>query len=189
LFRTSWRKLLPEYKPSWNDPRKWTSHWTELIKQPAETSCLGLAEKLAREAQVGRERYGRLDVHAVYAKSGELFVAFESELAPWGRKGDWRQEFGDLATGRLRFASFLVHSVQVQGTCSPEFLKKKIDQLGMPFGSGDFCLIFGPGPFDEDPDQAWLACSLQSDMTLRELTSAKQLRPVYVLEDRESVEE
>jgi len=189
LFRGSWRKLIPEYKPSWNDPRKWTSHWTELIKQAAEASCHGLAAKLGKEVQVGREGYGRLDVHAICTKSGELFVAFESELAPWGRKGDWRQEFRSLCERRATLSVLSGTFTPGAGYQCTTFLQQKIQHLAAPYGSGDFCLIFGPGPFDSDPDQAWLAYSLGPDMRLRHLTSAKPLRPVYILQDREDIEE
>jgi hypothetical protein len=191
-FRKSWRASLPRYKDSFNDPKRWTTDWTELIKQAAEQACHGLAASLNCEVEVGREGYNRTDVHAIDRGSRKLLVAFESELAPWGKKGDWRQEFGKLCEADAVLRVLSGTFTPGTGRTFPVFLREKLDYLRASFDkghSGGFCLIFGPGPFDQDPEQAWLAYSLERDYSVRELVSASPLIPLRVIRGQEGTEE
>ena len=94
-FRRTWRRFLKLWRSGDSVPR-----WTALIIESAEQACNAYARELGREAAVGREGYGRIDVHATDVETRQLLVAFESELAYWGYNGssgkDWREEFRKL---------------------------------------------------------------------------------------------
>lgn len=99
IFWDSFRQALRRNLPSWefrkdNCGRRINDEWTALITESAEAGCQDYAQKLGREVVVGRERHGRIDVHAEDARTGALVVAFETELAWWGYNGssgkDWR---------------------------------------------------------------------------------------------------
>ena len=98
-YRRPWRAQLA----TWTDERD-TRAWTRLIIESAKNACRDYAAALGREVVVGCEGYGRLDVHAADGETGDLLVAFESELAPWGWNGssgkDWREEFPKLGGHR-----------------------------------------------------------------------------------------
>jgi hypothetical protein len=175
-FRESWRALLPSYKDSHSNPKLWTTHYTELIKQAAEAACVELAKNLGRQVKVDREKYNRLDVYAVDKLSEELLVAFESELAPWGHKGDWRHEFVKLCRTKSLLRVLSGTFTPGTGAKFKDFLFEKLEVLRTPF-DGEFCLIFGPSPFDEDKSQHWLAYAIGSDYKFRELNCSKNLAP------------
>jgi hypothetical protein len=193
VFRKSWRAILPKYAEAYYDASQDTKCWTELIKQAAEYACDSLGACLNCDIEVERELYNRTDVHAIDKASGELIVAFESELLPWGSQHkDWRNEFRKLcktkAVLRVLSATFAAGS----GATFPVFLRDKLDSLRAFFDEGSpcgFCLIFGPSPFHEDPEQSWLAYSLEPDYSVRELVSARPLIPLRVMFGHEGAEE
>jgi hypothetical protein len=117
----------------------------------------------------------------------------ESELAYWDYNGrsekDWREEFRKLC--KIKAEIRVLSSTFKSGTGAhfSAFLKERLDSMRASFDAGpqaDYCLIFGPESTLEDPEQPWLAYSLERDFTLRELTSAQPLRPRLVIEGEES---
>jgi hypothetical protein len=76
VFRRTWRRNLKSWTRGGSTPE-----WTALIIQSAKEACQDYAKELGRKVVVGGEGYGRIDVHATDVGSGQLVVAFESELA------------------------------------------------------------------------------------------------------------
>jgi hypothetical protein len=189
VFRQTWRRNLRSWTPGGG-----TKKWTASIIKTAKEACYDYAQELGRKVVVGGERYGRIDVHATDVDTGELLVAFESELAWWGYNGssgkDWRQEFPKLCRTKAELRVLSSTFQEGTGSTFPMFLRERLDSMKVDYDAGhpgDLCLIFGPEYTRREPDQHWLAYSLErKDFSLRELTSAKPLHPWLVITGKES---
>lgn len=196
-FRRRWRVRLG----SWAEMRskmsssEVTPEWTEMIKRAAEEACDDFAKHSGIDVRIGREGHGRLDVFAEDRRTGELVVAFESELAYWGFRGgtkDWREEFPKLCQKNAKLRVLASTFRPRTGRNFRSFLSQKLESMKQCFTGGtqgDFLLIFGPEDTISDPSQCWLAFSLECDFTLRDLVSAKPLYPRRIISGQESCDE
>lgn len=192
-FRRRWRNRLGTWAEMCRNmsSSQVTPAWTEMIKKAAEEACDDFAKQCGADVIIGRERHGRLDVFAEDRRSSKLVVAFESELAYWGYKGgikDWRQEFPKLCDKKADLRVLVSTFEPGTGNIFEKFLAEKISSMKACFdrgAPGDFCLIFGPEDTRRDPRQCWLAYSLERDLILRPLASAKLLHPRLVITGEE----
>jgi hypothetical protein len=135
VFRRTWRRNLKSWIPGGSTPK-----WTAMIIESAKEACQDYAKELGRKVIVGAEGYGRIDVHATDVGTGELVVAFESELAWWGYNGasgrDWRQEFPKLCQARAELR--VLSSTFQKGTSStfPALLRGRLDSMRSYFDAG-----------------------------------------------------
>jgi hypothetical protein len=183
-FRKRFRANIPSLKADE------LADWTALRTRSGVEACAIYARGIGREVVIGTEghyqlptgRRARMDVYARDRSTGELVVAFESELAWWGYNGtsgkDWSEEFPKLcgirADLRVLTSTFKVGT----GAGFPAFLREKLDSMRGAFDRrepGEFCLAFGPEYSKKDPRQDWLAFAVEDDYSLRSLTSAKPL--------------
>lgn len=163
---------------------------TPIRTRSAIEACYAFGERLGRKLKVGQEGFKRTDVHAVDFDS--LVVALETELSRPGQKDDWRHEFEQLCampaelrvlTGTIAGNKWTGYQDYLEGWLKPFRAKFEAGHSGM------FCLAFGPEDSKKYPDHYWLAYSLEPDYTLRELDSAKKLRPRPLIDWVEPVEE
>jgi hypothetical protein len=147
-------------------------------------ACADLEPLFRCELAVDGEKINRLDVHAQNKATGELLIAFESELGRYGSKGGWENEFEKLcriqATLRVITGLFKVGS----GRRYPQELIGQLNAHNSQFMSGkrgEFLLIFGPEYNREDPSQPWLAYTLSDDMTPTQLSPERPFLAVQYL--------
>jgi hypothetical protein len=186
-FREDWRMRLRTWKMESSNVARGkanTALWTEFIKRSAEEACHAVARQFGRHVNVGRERHGRLDVHAVDAATNHLFIAYESELAYWGYNGDsgrdWRQEFPKLCSKSAELRVLSSTFPAGTGASFEGLLLERLRSMRTAFDqaeAGEFCLIFGPEDTRSDPTQPWVAYSLMADFTLYRLDSTVPLLP------------
>ena len=177
---TDWGERRRLY--SWS-PKVRTEEWTSMIKKTAMDACHDLEPLLGCILDVGGERINRLDVHATNARTGELVVAFESELGLWHRKGGWENEFAKLcnidAKLRVLYCTFDVG----EGRRYRGLLRERLWQTQPNFdhNRGEFLLIAGPAYNSEDPLQPWLAYSIDDGLELTPLSLDDPLLAVKFL--------
>jgi hypothetical protein len=190
-FRKAFRRKLPSWKAG-----DATADWTKLITASTTDACNDYGQNPHRELEVRYEGNGRIDVYAVDKRTGAIVVAFETELARWGYNGssgkDWREEFQKLCKIKAELRVLSSYFKNGTGGKFHEFLQDKLNLMKGNFDErcdGDFCFIFGPERSRKDPEQPWLAYSLEPNFTLRELTSSKPLIPWRLYERKDSPEE
>jgi hypothetical protein len=211
-FRKDLRILIYKFDNTLKG-RARTDAWTRLRKQAAKRACKSYMDQLGLgpfiiyaddepnyEYNLGNGK--RVDVAAVDPNTNKRFILFESELGqpgrddprqPPGGKDPWTDEFAKLCQPEARAGLRVVSGIfrPGRGATFPFDLAGWLAPMKEQFLTepGPFCLAFGPEDMYRDPVQPWLAFSLESDFSLRPLTSERSLRPYYLVNKVEGPEE
>ena len=115
--------------------------------------------------------------------TGELVVAFESELGLWHRKGGWENEFEKLCRIQARLRVLYCTFEVGEGRRYPGLLRERLRQTqpGFDHNQGEFLLIAGPAYNSDDPLQPWLAYSIAAGLELTPLSLDDPLLAVKFL--------
>jgi hypothetical protein len=113
-----------------------TDHWTAMLKETAKEACQDLQPLLGCVLEIGGERIRKLDVHASDRGTGELLVAFESELGLWRAKGGWENEFVKLCGIPARLRALYCTLERGEGRRYPGLLRERLEMLRAAFENG-----------------------------------------------------
>lgn len=175
-----WKMFRQELRSSCTESALDSSRsWTKVVIAAAVRVC----EQLSQGVIVQQERPMRLDVSARLPNDDCLAIAFESELAPVGYMGrthekTWREEFVKLCGIPAQLRVLSSYFLPGTGSTFEDFLRRQLNELSVYFQNsapGKWLLVFGSENSTRDPDQPWLAFSLDQNYVLRRVDDEGEL--------------